>query len=403
MKSWIKFTLLNLLIVCFLGVIMRYKIAFSLPFVDQKYLLHAHSHFAFAGWISQMLMIFMVINLVNKGVYDAFKKFNPVLILNAICAYGMLLSFPFQGYGTVSISFSTLSIFVFITFSIQYFKALNLYKNDPETKWFKASLILYLLSAVGTFTLAYMMMNGINEQRVYLSSVYFYLHFQYNGWFLFAAMGLFIPYLRTLKVSDKFLNKLFWIWFACSFPGYFLSVLWLPIPMLLYWIIVIAATLPLIFWFILLKHIHSGKMLSIVFSKNSLWIFKLVALACSIKLFLQFGSVIPQLSKLSYTYRPIIIGYLHLILLGIFTLFLLAYLVEIKILTVTKTAINGIRIFIAGVILNELVLMLQGGTYMSYISLPYMNETLLFVALLMFTGLFIMLFAFSRDKKVVSP
>ena len=53
--KWIRICLLNLFLVALLGVVLRYKIAFSLPFIDQRNLLHAHSHFAFAGWISQSI------------------------------------------------------------------------------------------------------------------------------------------------------------------------------------------------------------------------------------------------------------------------------------------------------------------------------------------------------------
>lgn len=54
-KKWLGWGLFNLAIVAFYGVTMRYKIAFDFPFFDQKNLLHAHSHFAFSGWISQIL------------------------------------------------------------------------------------------------------------------------------------------------------------------------------------------------------------------------------------------------------------------------------------------------------------------------------------------------------------
>src|SRR5690606_12994559 len=138
MKFWIKLSLFNLIIVCFAGVIMRYKIAFSLPFVDQKFLLHAHSHFAFSGWITQLLMVFLISNLVLRGVNNAYEQFKHTLLLNALCSYGMLLSFPFQGYGAVSISFSTLSIFTFFVFGYRYFKCLNKLTDYPESRWFKA-------------------------------------------------------------------------------------------------------------------------------------------------------------------------------------------------------------------------------------------------------------------------
>src|SRR6266542_3878829 len=69
--KWIKIPFLNLLIVSFIGVTLRYKIAFPLPFVEQKYLLHAHSHFAFTGWLSQLLMTLIVkyIFIQHKNIH----------------------------------------------------------------------------------------------------------------------------------------------------------------------------------------------------------------------------------------------------------------------------------------------------------------------------------------------
>ncbi len=43
----LKFSVFSFVIVAILGVLMRYKIAFSLPFVEQKHLQEAHSHLLF--------------------------------------------------------------------------------------------------------------------------------------------------------------------------------------------------------------------------------------------------------------------------------------------------------------------------------------------------------------------
>ena len=45
--GWFRIAVFNLLLA--FGVLLRYKIAYSLPFMQQKHMLHAHSHFAFTG------------------------------------------------------------------------------------------------------------------------------------------------------------------------------------------------------------------------------------------------------------------------------------------------------------------------------------------------------------------
>src|SRR5690606_7419937 len=90
------------------------------------------------------------------------------------------------------------------------------------------------------------------------------------------------------------------------------------------------------------------------------WLLGGVVLAASIKLLLQGLSVIPALSQLAYSFRPIVIGYLHLVLLVMITLFILAYMYLAGYLYMNRTAIISTAIFTAGIILNELLLMTQG-------------------------------------------
>jgi hypothetical protein len=60
-RLWIRIALINFCIVALAGVTLRYKINFPLPFINQKYLLRAHSHFAFDGWVAVALMALMAI------------------------------------------------------------------------------------------------------------------------------------------------------------------------------------------------------------------------------------------------------------------------------------------------------------------------------------------------------
>ena len=71
-KQWLRVAFFNLFLVACIGVILRYKIAFSLPFIDQKHLLHGHSHFAFSGWITHVLYVLLVIQLSYKKKGSSF-------------------------------------------------------------------------------------------------------------------------------------------------------------------------------------------------------------------------------------------------------------------------------------------------------------------------------------------
>ena len=389
LHRWIKVSLLNLLLVATLGVILRYKIAFPLPFIDQKHLLHGHSHFAFAGWITQALMSLLVGYLAKEKGPQVFTRYRFLLYANLVSAYGMLLSFPFQGYGSISISFSTLSIFVSYIFAVMYWKDLNrISEKNSSHSWFKAAVVFNAVSSVGAFGLAFMMVKHVTNQNLYLAAVYFFLHFQYNGWFFFACMGLLINWLCGFITAEQSFNNIFRLFFFASVPAYFLSVLWMPIPLWMYVVVIVSAIAQVAGLIVLIRVISSNFLLiRNTISKLSAYLLGLSAIALTVKLLLQLGSVIPSLSQLAFGFHPIVIGYLHLVLLGVITLFILGYAILYGIVIINKLSIIGVIIFAIGIILNEVVLMSQGVAAILYKIIPYCNEVLLGVAVIMFSGL----------------
>lgn len=392
---WLKIALINLLIVATLGVILRYKILFPLPFVDQKHLLHGHSHFAFSGWITQALMTLLVIYLAQQTEKSVYKKYRWLLLANLLTAYGMLIAFPIEGYGLHSIIFSTASILVSYVFAVLYWRDVDKLKTkSPAHGWFKTAVFYNAFSSLGAFALTIMMIGKVIHQNWYLAAEYFYLHFQYNGWFFFGCMGLFTALISRFNISTDALTKIFRLFAFASVPAYFLSTLWMPMPIWVYVLVVIAAFAQVIAFIWLVKLVkQKWDVLKEIFSATSKFIVGLAAAALSIKLLLQLGSTIPSLSDLAFGFRPIVIGYLHLVLLGIITLFLLGYIFSEMHFKLSTWTIAGVFIFSGAVILNETVLLVQGVVAISYNTIPFVNGMLLCTALLLFTGALLMAFA----------
>jgi hypothetical protein len=400
LRKWLGVSFFNLLIVASLGVILRYKIAFYLPFVDQKHLLHGHSHFAFAGWITQALMVLLVHYLSTKNIEKITQKYHWLLYANCITAYGMLIGFMYQGYGFFSNLFSVLSIFISYLFAIMYWKDLNKLTIKTTTHvWFKASLLFSVISSIGTFALAYMMANKIMLQHWQLGSVYFYLHFQYNGWFMFACIGLMVSKFETLTALAKQMKLVFILFCSACIPAYFLSALWLPFPIFIYYVVVAAVVAQLAGWVILVKLFFKNKLyIQQQFYKPGKILLLLSAIAFTIKLLLQSGSVHPALSQLSYGFRPIVIGYLHLVLLAVTSIFIIGYIISGKLIPISTTLLVGVSIFVIGVMINELLLMIQGVQALSYNSVPYINTYLLITAVFLFVGIGVMCISQFREK-----
>lgn len=398
LHRWIKVSLFNLAIVAAIGTLLRYKIAYSLPWLDQKHLLHGHSHFAFTGWVSQLLMALLVYALGRQSGQNAFIRYRFLLLANLFTAYGMLIAFPLQGYAPASIACSTASIFVSYIFAVRYWRDLNaLPVQRPAFAWFRAALIFNAISSLGAFSLAYMMANRIVHQDWYLGAVYFFLHFQYNGWFFFGCMGLLYLLLQD-HLPEKTLRHIFRMFALACVPAYFLSALWMPIPVWVFVLVVAAAFVQVIAWGWLLYLLKGriGTVMTIPAPGRIL--FMLAALALTVKLLLQLGSTIPSLSQLAFGFRPIVIGYLHLVLLGVISIFLLAYVFALGMYPFGRALRAGSIIFIGAVILNEMGLMLQGVAAMSYTPVPVINEFLLGMALLLFAGSCLLFIGLKRSR-----
>lgn len=389
---WLRISFFNLLIVAFLGLILRYKIAFSLPFIDQKHLLHGHSHFAFTGWVSMALMAFMIDYASRKKNSNLFPKYQWLLWGNLITAYGMLLSFPFQGYGLFSISFSTLSIVNSWIFTWLFWKELNSIANKSIINhWFKAALLFNAVSALGAFALAGMMANKTVHQNWYLLAVYFFLHFQYNGWFFFTCMGLFLERILEILPYLKKQKQIFWLLAGACLPAFFLSALWLSMPAWAYTLIVVSALMQLIAWLLLLLQlVPKWSELTNHFSSLAKWLLLFSGIAATIKFLLQVASTIPSISTLAFGFRPIVIAYLHLILLGMITLFLIANFISSNLIKLNKIALTGIFVFVFGILFNEFLLMIQGIAAMLEASVGSINELLLVAAILLFSGMLLL-------------
>jgi hypothetical protein len=260
-------------------------------------------------------------------------------------------------------------------------------------------LILWALSSLGAFTLAYLMANHIAVQDYYFGAIYFFLHFQYNGWFLFACFGLLFSYLYNKGfLFPAAINKnLFIVMAVIVGPAYFLSVLWLKLPKVLVWIADLSGILQLLvlFYFIrLLSFIKKSKLAPIT---RYLWI--MASIAFIIKIILQMLSIIPFLSHYAFAYRPVVIGYLHLSFLGIISFFIVGYINQFLNETHRQISKAGTIVFVTGVLIQEIILMCQGLEAINVEPLPYANIILFYAAIIMGTGIILITAGTNKVRK----
>jgi hypothetical protein len=394
-RRWAYYSLLNFWILSAVGVLLRYKIILPLPAVHQKNLLHAHSHFAFSGWVGMAIFTGMVWVIAQYRSVDI-RKYNRLFWLGQVASFGMLFTFPFMGYKLPSICFSTLSVVFGYLLIIRGWRDLS-GSGMPAavSQWFRAAFLMLLISTFGTFCLAWLMTTRGVSQEWYIGSVYFFLHFQYNGWFLFAILGFFYFFLSKLPDLQGRQPEpmVFRFLFVASFPAYFLSALWMRLPDWMYWAAVVAALLQLLslsfFTGFLFRNL--GK-LTKGLSRHEKWLWGFALLAFLLKIIMQALSTIPAISHYAFGYRPIVIGYLHMVLLGLVSFFLAGFFLQQRLLDQQHRLSRwGLSLFILSVVSNELLLMMQGAWSIRFESVPYANQLLFVVSVLISVSLLVLI------------
>ncbi|HEY8918908.1 MAG TPA: hypothetical protein VIM87_20835 [Chitinophaga sp.] len=361
-RSWLTIALVNLAVVALLGLLLRSKILFPIPAVNFGNLLHAHSHFAFTGWISLCLLTLMTYRLLPEK-YSSRPRYKWLLSGILLSAVGMLFSFPFQGYAFVSIFFSTLSILVSYAFSWFFIKdLLKAQPRKPVIILAVSSLVAMVLSSVGPFTLAYMMASHSVNSLLYRDAIYTYLHLQYNGFFTLGVFTLFVHHLghSSAKVPERSLNRFVITLSVSVLPTLALSYLW-HFPNAVIRAVAVAGCACLVVTLVsFIAMMRSAKEALRTVSPFAKKIGALSMIAFALKTAVQIFIVFPAIGEMVFSNRPVIIGYLHLVMLGFVTLYLFAYLLHSGYFKTSRgLSVPGIIIFTGAVIANEIILAMQ--------------------------------------------
>lgn len=383
LERWIGIALINLAIVALLGFTLRCKMLFSIPFINFKYLLHAHSHFAFGGWVTVALLALMTFQILPRQM-NRRPVYKWLLTGTLLTSYGMLLSFPFEGYATASIICSTLFIFVAYAFAFVFTRDVLKTEATKSVKLLSIAAVLYAaLSSVGPFTLAYLMASKSSESYLAKDAIYTYLHLQYNGFFTLAVFALLLHY---LKQENKHTWRFSLLLNASIIPSMFISYLWHYDAGIVWLIAAIGCLLILSSLVVFFPMLRSLQPFFGNLQKSVRTIGAISMLAFVLKLFFQVLTIIPALSAMVFTNRPIIIGFLHLVLLGFVSLYLLAHFIQTNLLAFRGMIPFAITVFIIGVIVNELILFVQGLGVMLMMSSGIVNWLLLGAAVLLLFG-----------------
>lgn len=398
-RSWIICCFFNFLIASVMGLLMRFSYLFPLKSINYVYLLHGHSHVAMLGWAYLMIYVLVVHFFIPKNKSQK-PIYNQLFWATEFSVVGMMISFPIQGYALFSVVFSTLHILLSYVFCWLVWRDCSNGKICDQ-KLLKTAILFMVFSTFGVWCLG-PTINMIGKQSsFYQIAIQFFLHFQFDGWFLFAVLALFIKQFKNKIAVSEF--RIFWIllilatFFTVAFP-----VNWYIKSDVLKTINAFGVLLQLVsfvyFYSMLKPQINQFKT---NLDPTAKWVYGLVVWSLFLKILIQLLLVFPDLAEVSHQIRNWVIGFIHLTTLGIITGFLLGILIQNKLLPHHSYWFKiGIKSFFLGYVLTEILLFLQGIFF-------YQNKGLLFgyyesifgVSIFIIVGLIVMIVSILKTKK----
>jgi hypothetical protein len=392
---WVTLSLANLIIVALLGLTLRTKFVFPLPFLDYRNFLSAHSHFAFGGWVTLILMVLFIDNLLGEEQKQR-KIYQWLLWGTEINALGMAISFPFKGYAFFSIIFSTAFIFFTYGFSWVFIKDVLKARKEKIIRLLSiGSVASLVISSIGPFTLAYIMATKTGNTFLFKDSVYTFMHFQYNGFFTLGVFSLLFN--QVLKNVDLVMKKRIWLFAiflnVSVIPSLFLSLLWHSFDQYIHSLALLGCGLIVLTVIFFCSFAFSRK-IYVAFKPAARNLLILAMISFGIKMLLQIGTIFPTLGNAVFGFRPIIIGFLHLVFLGLVTFYILCHLLQEEMFLwerqITKLAIG---FFSAAIIINETILLVDGIGLLFYTTHRVFPWLLWGASILLFSGAILILAA----------
>ncbi|MFI5151257.1 MAG: hypothetical protein ACHQRM_16115 [Bacteroidia bacterium] len=406
-RPWTKIALLNFLTASLFGALLRLDAIKEIPAFNYVHVETAHWHLALFGWIYIALFSFMLGAFLPASILDK-GKYRMVILITELLIFTNVVSNIYYGYNSVTIALDIV-LLLFIGYSIFTFLAdLRQVPDTFSVKVVKLALFFLAFSFLGVIAKAPLdMLFPAKRSILYYLSTQFFLHFNYNGWFTFGIFALLFRFAETegIQLHEKRLNRFKWIMAGMALVTFCLSIHWgYPgHPVYLF----IAAAGAFVQLGVIYYVRNDLKDLFIALRPRlkplALYLSEIALVAYLFKLSLQAVVVVPFIASLALTIRNYMIAYLHLMFLGVTTLFLLAYGLQHDYIRVKgRSGKIGVVSFGSGFIMLELILVLQGTMlWMGKGFMPFYYEAVFAITMLLPFGLTLMLWQTFASRKEI--
>lgn len=400
-RIWWRFALTNLVVAATMGLLLRLIYIVELP-INFRAWMHGHSHGAMLGWLFPVLLL---LGFRGMALGTGTRRWLMALFaLNQLAVVGMFVAFPYQSYGPVSAAFSTLQVLVSYGFIAIGWRTLG--RQPAAGLWWRTALVFLGISTLGLWGVAGVVMSTQRSSELFVLAVQFFLHYQFNGWFFFAAFALLVSWLNTKEIQLPGLRQLHVWWVLSAVLTFSLAIVWSQRATWVYVLNAVAVALQLYTgwrtWRALSsQRVHVWQQLSPL--AYGLLVFAMGALL--LKVTIQAAVAVPAVAIMAFTIRNYVVGFIHLMMLGMFTAMAWALALDADWLPSRSAwARSGIWIFLGGVVATETLLFGQGTLFWAGLGkLPGYYTILVAASALLLVGALCVLVAAFNPQPTEKP
>ena len=271
-------------------------------------------------------------------------------------------------------------------------------KKTGSYKLIRISLWYMVISSIGPWALGIIMNTAGSGSAWYRNAIYFFLHFQYNGWFIVALFGIFLYIFekKSFHLPRKIFTRFYYLLNGGVMLTFFLSLLWMKPHWTVYLLALAGGVMQLIAFGVFFRAIYS-KALSIFKALPGLFrfSFRMVILLFFVKLTAQIFGAFPVVAHIIFTNLDMIISYIHWVFLGIVSVSLFTFLDHAGLLKITKMQLC---LYLIGFFLTEFLIFSRGLATVAGIGpIPSIHLLISLASIIIFVAIAMILFRQFRN------
>jgi hypothetical protein len=182
------------------GSLLRFGLLNGLPAgLSLVNVRHAHSHLMYFGWVTPVLMLFIIIwtsRISGRVISTRFRWVMGITIVVALLAYLMFIQYGYQAADfngqrlPLSVFAATLNVLAWYLYAYLYYRTTKGLTRNRAMRFWDAAIIFMILASFGAWGVAVVSRLQIADPFWSQAMTHLFLDLFSEGWFVLAVLGL---------------------------------------------------------------------------------------------------------------------------------------------------------------------------------------------------------------------